>query len=141
VFGCDGFVTGVALGRPCAEAMVESQPKVVRSTLTKGFSMGIFKDENGRSYGDWTHRGQGRTREQANEIVTTDDEKKWYEQTFWIIFFLVIFWPVGLVLMWRGSCTWHVAVKVVVTVVLLGVVVLSYQMSQAVLAAQGTLVS
>ncbi len=86
-------------------------------------------------------RSQGRTREQANEIVTTDDEKKWYEQTFWIIFFLVIFWPVGLVLMWRGSCTWHVAVKVVVTVVLLGVVVLSYQMSQAVLAAQGTLVS
>ena len=60
MFGCDGFVTGVALGRPCAEAMVESQPKVVRSTLTKGFSMGIFKDENGRSYGDWTHRGQGR---------------------------------------------------------------------------------
>ncbi len=21
--------------------------------------MGIFKDENGNSYGDWTHRGQG----------------------------------------------------------------------------------
>ena len=101
--------------------------------------MGIIKDENGRSYGDWTRRGQGRTSEHANEIVTTDDEKKWYEQTFWIIFFLVIFWPVGLVLMWRGSCTWHTAVKVIVTIVLLGVVVLSYQMSQAVLAAQGTL--
>lgn len=101
--------------------------------------MGIFKDENGNSYGDWTHRGQGRTREQANDIVTTGDEKKWYEQAFWIIFFLVIFWPVGLVMMWRSSCTWHVAVKVVVTVVLLGIVVLSYQMSQAVLAAQGTL--
>ena len=101
--------------------------------------MGIFKDENGRSYGDWTRRGQGRTSEHANEIVTTGDEKKWYEQTFWIIFFLVIFWPVGLVLMWRGSCTWYTAVKVIVTIVLLGVVVLSYQMSQAVLAAQGTL--
>ena len=79
--------------------------------------MGIFKDENGRSYGDWTRRGQGRTSEHANDIV----------------------WPVGLVLMWRGSCTWHTAVKVIVTIVLLGVVVLSYQMSQAVLAAQGTL--
>ena len=61
--------------------------------------MGIFKDENGNSYGDWTHRGQGRTRENANNIVTTGDEKKWYDQTFWIIFFLVVFWPVGLVLM------------------------------------------
>ena len=38
--------------------------------------MGIFKDENGNSYGDWTHRGQGRTRENANDIVTTGDEKK-----------------------------------------------------------------
>ena len=45
--------------------------------------MGIFKDENGNSYGDWTHRGQGRTRENANDIVTTGDEKKWYDQTFW----------------------------------------------------------
>ena len=33
--------------------------------------MGIFKDENGNSYGDWTHRGQGRTRDAANSIVIT----------------------------------------------------------------------
>lgn len=101
--------------------------------------MGIFKDENGNSYGDWTHRGQGRTRENANDIITEDDEKKWYDQAFWIIFFLVVLWPVGLVLMWRRACTWHVAVKVVVTIVLLFMAMLSYQMSQAVLAAQGTL--
>lgn len=101
--------------------------------------MGIFKDENGNSYGDWAHRGQGRTRENANDIVTTGDEKKWYDQTFWIIFFLVVLWPVGLVLMWRGACTWPVAVKIVVTIVLVGVVALSYQMSQAVMAAQGTM--
>ena len=59
--------------------------------------MGIFKDENGNSYGDWAHRGQGRTRENANDIVTTGDEKKWYDQTFWIVFFLIVLWPVGLV--------------------------------------------
>ncbi len=101
--------------------------------------MGIFKDENGRSYGDWTRRGQGRTSEHANDIVTTGDEKKWYDQAFWIVFFLIVLWPVGLVMMWRGACTWHVVVKVIVTIVILGLVVLSYQMSQAVLAAQGTL--
>ncbi|MEC4183472.1 hypothetical protein VJ918_01495 [Adlercreutzia sp. R21] len=55
------------------------------------------------------------------------------------MFFLVLLWPVGLVMMWRSACTWHVAVKVIVTIVLLGIVVLSYQMSQAVVAAQGTL--
>ena len=101
--------------------------------------MGIFKDENGRSYGDWTRRGQGRTSEHANDIVTTGDEKKGYDQTFWIVFFLIVLWPVGLVMMWRGACTWHVAVKVIVTIAILGLVVVSYQMSQAVLAAQGTL--
>lgn len=102
--------------------------------------MGIFKDENGRSYGDWSHRGQGRTRENANQIATHDDEgPKWYNQTFWIIFFLVVIWPVGLVLMWRSACTWKTPVKVIVTIVLAFVVILSYQMSQAVLAAQGTM--
>ena len=101
--------------------------------------MGIFKDENGRSYGDWTRRGQGRTSEHANDIVTTGDEKKWYDQTFWIVFFLIVLWPVGLGMMWRGAWPRHVAVKVIVTIAILGLVVVSYQMSQAVLAAQGTL--
>ncbi len=101
--------------------------------------MGIFKDENGNSYGDWTHRGQGRTRDAANDIVTTGDEKKWYDQTFWIVFFLVVLWPGGPALMSRGARTWHVAVTTLVTVVLVGVVALSYQMSQAVIAAQGTM--
>ena len=79
--------------------------------------MGIFKDENGNSYGDWAHRGQGRTRENANDIVTTGDEKKWYDQTFWIVFFLIVLWPVGLVMMWRSACAWNTVVKVVVTIV------------------------
>ena len=42
MFGCDGFVTGVALGRPCAEAMVESQPKVVRSTMGSIFRVKVI---------------------------------------------------------------------------------------------------
>ena len=97
--------------------------------------MGIFKDENGRSYGDWTHRDQGRTRENANDIAGVDDEKKWYHQTFWVIFFLVIFWPVGLYLMWRG--TWPMPVKVIVTIAIAILVYISYTMSQAMLAVQG----
>ena len=55
------------------------------------------------------------------------------------MFFLIVLWPVGLVMMWRSACAWNTVVKVVVTIVIIGMVVLSYQMSQAVLAAQGTI--
>ena len=58
----------------------------------------------------------------------------------WIVFFLIVLWPVGLVMMWRPACTWNTVVKVIVTIVIIGMVVLSYQMSQAVLAAQGGVV-
>ena len=98
--------------------------------------MGIFKDENGNSYGDWAHRGQGRTRENANDIVTTGDEKKWYDQTFWIVFFLIVFWPVGIVLCWRSS--WHIVAKVLASVAVAFMVYFSvtmYQATQALMAA------
>lgn len=87
-------------------------------------------DNNGeRRAGDWTHKSQ-RTYETANTIVKDPNAKKWYQDTFWIIFFLVIFWPVGIVLMWRSS--WHVAVKVIVTIVLAFMVFFAFSMSMAV---------
>lgn len=79
--------------------------------------------------GDWTHKGQ-RTYESANTIVKDPGAKKWYQETFWIVLFLVIFWPVGLVLMWRSD--WHVAVKAIVTAVLAVMVWFSFSMSMAV---------
>lgn len=92
----------------------------------------MASDSNGRRAGDWTHKGQ-RTHDQANTIVKGPGAKKWYEDNFWIIFLLVVFWPVGLVLMWRSN--WHVAVKVVVTVVLAVMVVFSFSAWSAVQAA------
>lgn len=82
-----------------------------------------FKDENGRAYGDWTHRAQ-RTREEANRIVGKDDngdQKKWYDQNFYIIMFLLLFWPVGLVLAWRSS--WPVWAKILVTLLIAAMMV------------------
>ena len=92
----------------------------------------MANDSNGRRAGDWTHKSQ-RTHDQANTIVKDPGAKKWYQDNFWIIFLLVVFWPVGLVLMWRSD--WHVAVKVIVTVVLAAAVVLSFSMWSAVQAA------
>ena len=93
--------------------------------------MGIFKDENGRSYGDWTHRDQ-RSREEANRIVKDPNEKKWYDQNFYIIMFLLLFWPVGIVLVWRSY--WHVAAKVAASVFVAFCVYVVWNMNQAVMA-------
>ncbi|TJW09895.1 holotricin-3 [Parvibacter caecicola] len=94
----------------------------------------MFKDENGRSYGDWTHRDQ-RTREEANRIVKDPNEKKWYDQNFYIIMFLLLFWPVGIVLCWRSS--WPLAAKIVVSILLVAMVVALAMNYNATVAALG----
>lgn len=93
----------------------------------------MFEDEDGRRPGDWTHRAQ--RQRQANTIVGKDDvpadqQKKWYHETFWIIFFLVVLWPVGLYCMWRSD--WNTIVKVVVTIVVAIIVAIAFSMSMQV---------
>ena len=89
----------------------------------------------GRRAGDWTHKAQ-RSHEQANRIVKEPGAGKWHQDTFWIVFLLVVFWPVGLVLMWRSD--WHVAVKAVVTIALAVVVVASFSLWSATQASVGS---
>ena len=52
-----------------------------------------------------------------------------------IIFLLVVFWPVGLVLMWRSG--WPVAAKVVVSIVIVALAVVSFSLWSAVQASMG----
>ena len=92
----------------------------------------MANDSSGRRAGDWTHKAQ-RCREQA--IVKESGGKRWYEDNFWIIFLLVVFWPVGLVLMWRSG--WPVAAKVVVSIVIVALAVVSFSLWSAVQASMG----
>ena len=69
-----------------------------------------MSDENHRP-GDWQHKAQ---REDANDLMRDPNEKKWHKQTFWIVFFLLIFWPVGIVLCWKSD--WHIAIKIIATI-------------------------
>ncbi|MCI8452917.1 MAG: holotricin-3 [Eggerthellaceae bacterium] len=94
----------------------------------------MANDSSGRRAGDWTHKAQ-RSREQANAIVKEPGGKRWYEDNFWIIFLLVVFWPVGLVLMWRSG--WPVAAKVVVSIVIVALAVVSFSLWSAVQASMG----
>jgi len=65
------------------------------------------KDDDGRRVGDWQHKGM---RKDANDLVRDPGQQPWYQQNFWIIIFLLAFWPVGIVLCWRSS--WPLVVKV-----------------------------
>ena len=84
-----------------------------------------------RRPGDWQRKD---LRKNANDLVEEPNPKKWYDQTFWIVFFVILFWPVGIVLVWRSD--WHVAVKIAVTAVLAIVVYFAWNMQQATLQLQ-----
>ena len=80
-------------------------------------------DERRRA-GDWTHKEQ---RKRANAALESQGPQvKWYRQTFWIVFFLILFWPVGIVLAWRSD--WPIAGKVVATVLIALCVAMSLYM-------------
>ena len=83
-------------------------------------------DDNRRA-GDWQRKD---LRQNANDLVEEPDQKKWHRQTFWIIFFLVVFWPVGIVLAWKSD--WHMVAKILATVFVAFAVYFSYTMSLAV---------
>lgn len=82
-------------------------------------------DDNRRA-GDWQHKAQ---RADANDLMRDPNEKKWYKQTFWIVFFLLIFWPVGIVICWKSD--WHIAVKIIATIYVAFCVYMSWNMWQA----------
>lgn len=87
--------------------------------------------DGNRRPGDWQRRD---LRESANDLEEEPNAKAWHRQTFWIVFFLLIFWPVGIVLCWKSD--WHVAFKILATVLIAFFVYFSVAMSQAVMSMQ-----
>lgn len=88
-------------------------------------------DENRRP-GDWQRKD---LRQNANDLVDYDpNPKKWHKQTFWIVFLTFIFWPVGIVLVWRSD--WHLAFKIIATAYVAFALFMSWNMYQAVMQMQ-----
>ncbi len=88
-------------------------------------------DDNRRP-GDWQRKD---LRQHAdNQVDEYNAEraggKKWHQQTFWIIFFLLVFWPVGIVLCWRSD--WHIAFKIIASAYVAFAVYFSYNAMQVV---------
>lgn len=88
--------------------------------------------DDDRRAGDWLKRD---LRKNANDLIEEPDQKAWHRQTFWIVFFLVVFWPVGIVLCWKSD--WHIVVKILATVAVAFMVYFSvtmYGATQAIMA-------
>ncbi|MEG1166426.1 MAG: hypothetical protein RSD93_00050, partial [Gordonibacter sp.] len=89
---------------------------------------GVIMADEDRRPGDWQRKDlRQRADDEVDEYnASNSNGKKWHQQTFWIIFFLVVFWPVGIVLCWRSD--WHVAFKIVASVLVAVAVCASYNM-------------
>lgn len=89
---------------------------------------GIIMADESRRPGDWQRKD---LRQNANDLIDDNpNPKKWHKQTFWIVFFTLILWPVGLVLVWRSD--WHIVAKILVTVFVVFTVYFAWNAWQAV---------
>lgn len=55
------------------------------------------------------------TGERENEMFKNKTEKKWYQKNIWIIVLLILFFPLGLFLMWKYA-NWKKFIKIIVSV-------------------------
>ncbi|MDR0515058.1 MAG: hypothetical protein LBG81_07860 [Coriobacteriaceae bacterium] len=70
-----------------------------------------LKDKDGHRLGDWQRKD---LRGDANDLLEAPGAKQWYQQTFWVIVLLLVFWPLGIYLCWKGD--WPRFAKVIATV-------------------------
>ena len=88
----------------------------INSKGKKTASVGI--PGTGLSYTSTSGSSSSNSRTSQNKInalppdnTTSNNDKKWYQKTGWIIFWLICFFPIGLFLMWKYS-NWNKFVKV-----------------------------
>jgi hypothetical protein len=60
----------------------------------------------------------------AKDESTEKAEKPWYKSSWFAIIMLILFFPVGLFLMWKFT-GWHVAVKILVTIATIVIVIVA----------------
>lgn len=84
-----------------AEDSSDKNPDLISSEPTDAYTVGASDSD--------------KTTEESN--IRTEDEKI-YQKNWFVILFLIIFWPVGLCLMWIYKKNWHMAVKIVISALL-----------------------
>lgn len=104
------------VGTKGAHYTVNSKGKRTASVGIPGTGISYTQTTGGKSKGSSEEAdtpNNSYTYSQPNNTEPHND-KKWYQKTGWIIAWLILFFPVGLFLMWKYS-DWKKAVKVIVT--------------------------
>lgn len=105
------------VGTKGAHYTVNSKGKRTASVGIPGTGISYTQTTGGKSKGSSKKADTSTdsyTYSQPNNTEPNNNDKKWYQKTGWIIAWLILFFPVGLFLMWKYS-DWKKAIKVIVT--------------------------
>lgn len=97
------------VGKRGAHYTINSKGKRTASVGIPGTGLSYTSTSGGSSGKAKTSRSSANA--QTSNHTPSDDDKKWYQKTGWIIFWLICFFPVGLFLMWKYS-KWNNMIKV-----------------------------
>lgn len=81
---------------------------------------------------DFQNRNQGYSyqyhdsRNDSSYRYSDTKRTKWYTKTLVVILLLIIFWPIGLFLMWRYKKDWDKVLKIIITVLFIAAALFSY---------------
>lgn len=81
----------------------------------KGYNQGYSHQNHNGQYDSSYHYGT------TKKTV----KPKWYTKTWVVILLLILFWPIGLFLMWRYKKDWNKVVKIIITVLFIAAALFS----------------
>lgn len=109
--------TSVTFGKRGAHYTVNSKGKKTASVGIPGTGISYVQSKGGSTSSKKTTKRKGTTMSQ-NNFKNSGPGKKWYQKTGWIIILLILFFPVGLFLMWKYT-DWKKPIKWIITVFIL----------------------
>ena len=111
--------TSVSFGKRGAHYTINSKGKKTATVGIPGTGISYSQSTGGgKSSKKPKHKGGTTMFQNNNSNYDPSNDKKWYQKTGWIIALLILFFPVGLFLMWKYA-NWKKPVKGIVTALIL----------------------
>ncbi|MEE0963680.1 MAG: DUF4236 domain-containing protein [Ruminococcus bromii] len=103
--------TGITFGGKGFHYTINSKGKKTTSVGIPGTGLSYSTSSGGKS------KKQTKTSQGCENVMNTTNTQKWYQKTGYIILLLVLFFPVGIFLMWKYT-NWNKKVKIAISVIL-----------------------
>lgn len=111
--------TSVTFGGKGAHYTASSTGKKTASVGIPGTGISYTQTTGQSNRQKKTNKGESQPMSTAPQSNFQDpDHKKWYQKTGWIIALLILFFPVGLFLMWKYT-NWKKSIKGIITAIIL----------------------